>query len=821
MNVFPWRVYEGRTLAYSLDDREVPRLFAEDFILQPHEAALIVHHRKPVETLTPVTLRTGGGLSWVKKFFGRGEDLAVVFVDARPRECVFRFSGVCSDGLELRGALTARVEIIPMKAFSFLGLSGAWRAVADVDLLRVVEERLMEALAPELKRGTLRGFEETEAGVERLADAALAALKETASLYGLRISRPALLWGVTPESQARLAQEALLEIAERNAFDDLRDGLDQRRGLHVLYDQEEALAALRDIEATDRRELKTLYLRAALAGAPPPPPAPEGEEVEPPSPEELAEEMRRRVAFLISEGEKAFGPLRLGVPDEPPDDMVVAPPDEPEPPAQTAPASVDWESLSLEVSGEPAPAPEEPPPAPPGGEALEKPAPARLAETARGALGWRIHGGQTLACRLDDLQIPQLLRPSFSLSPGDTALVARGSHALDVLSRGSERTGGGLHWVRRLFASGGDVAVLLFSTEPFEVCLDLAASTEEGRLVLGELRLELEIPPLKAGALAASLAGKPPLCRPDLAERLRLIAQTDLELELSRASGDRIAYSALEARVAAAVSEELASLGLAARAARFSWGADLESFAALDDAAAGREAAAWRFGIDRRLPEARHALELAKLKVETLTALSRALEAGNEDFTRILLRAAFGREALTALEKPVGREEVAEALTGARREAAERERALPLLEEEAWRDLAEGPPRREPRDASEAPVAPVPLEEQPEPLSSADWLDADAPLFDATMFDAPLFHDPLRLPEIDGHGDRPLDAADLSPLAGVEFAREGALGDADNGAGLAMGGSGARLTVHTRCAYCMAPLKPGWTACGNCGRETR
>ena len=56
-----------------------------------------------------------------------------------------------------------------MKAFSFLGLSGAWRAVADIDLLLVVEDRLMEALAPELKRGTLRGFEETEAGVEQLA----------------------------------------------------------------------------------------------------------------------------------------------------------------------------------------------------------------------------------------------------------------------------------------------------------------------------------------------------------------------------------------------------------------------------------------------------------------------------------------------------------------------------------------------------------------------------------------------------------------------------------------------------------------------------
>ena len=47
------------------------------------------------------------------------------------------------------------------------------------------------------------------------------------------------------------------------------------------------------------------------------------------------------------------------------------------------------------------------------------------------------------------------------------------------------------------------------------------------------------------------------------------------------------------------------------------------------------------------------------------------------------------------------------------------------------------------------------------------------------------------------------------------------VGEASNGAGLAIGGSGVRLTVHTRCAYCMAPIKPGWTACGNCGRETR
>ena len=65
MSRFPWRIHGEATLAYRLDDREIPLLFDEEFAMGDDEAVAILQEGRGLETLSRATLRTGGGRQWI------------------------------------------------------------------------------------------------------------------------------------------------------------------------------------------------------------------------------------------------------------------------------------------------------------------------------------------------------------------------------------------------------------------------------------------------------------------------------------------------------------------------------------------------------------------------------------------------------------------------------------------------------------------------------------------------------------------------------------------------------------------------------------
>ena len=307
MTAFPWRIHADRTLAYLLDDREVPRLFSEDFELADDEVALVAHNQKPLEPLTSATLRTGGGLGWVKKYFSRGDDVKVLFATTHPRDLICHFGGTCSDGLELRGAVKIRFEVLPAKAFALCPLfDGGRHAVTDADIVRLLERRIREAVASELAQGTLRGFREVSQGLELLESVATLAMKTTASELGLRLKGFTFAWGTSDAKQARMIEVAAQESEKTFAFDAEREEQDNRRALEILYEQEDALAALPGIEATERKDLKGVILRAALGGKALPP----EKEGEPIPLDAVLGETAQTLRALIDEGEAVLGCLR-------------------------------------------------------------------------------------------------------------------------------------------------------------------------------------------------------------------------------------------------------------------------------------------------------------------------------------------------------------------------------------------------------------------------------------------------------------------------------------------------------------------------------
>jgi hypothetical protein len=245
---------------------------------------------------------------------------------------------------------------------------------------------------------------------------------------------------------------------------------------------------------------------------------------------------------------------------------------------------------------------------------------------------------------------------------------------------------------------------------------------------------------------------------------------------------------------------------------------------------AAREAAAWRFGLEARVSEAERRLDLHLRRIENLTALSRVLGEGKGEIVEMLLRASFGREALTT-DPPPGAETIGKAIEDAKAQTQTIETELNELRKETTRGIEAGPPAREPRiRRPEAPATPSP--EAPgeyvhcsETLGGCDeWLEGGGVDFYDVMPRDPLIAQGQ--PEISNGVATPASTGlplGASALGGWAAPAEGGNGKAEGGdtPTLHIGGTGARQTAVTRCIYCMAPVKPGWKACSNCGREIR
>ena len=395
--------------------------------------------------------------------------------------------------------------------------------------------------------------------------------------------------------------------------------------------------------------------------------------------------------------------------------------------------------------------------------------------------------------------------------------------------RGTERSGGGLLWVRRLFCNSGDVSILFFLNEPFDITVDLEARTQDGLAILAEAKIRLRILPLAAAGLKSLLAANPLLSRAGLAAHLRTLATPVLETEAARFQGDSFPFAEVEAKIASSVADGLAHLGLGVASTVFSWGIDDAGFEALDAGMAERQAAAWRFGLEARVSEAERSLDLHQRRIENLTALSRALGEGKSEIFDMLLRASFGREAL--MTDPPGAETVGKAIEDARAKTQALETELCDLRNESTRAIEAGPPAREPRihrpetPATPAPEAPGEYVHCSETLGGCDeWLEGGGvDFYDVMPRDPLVAHGQA---EVSNGAATPASTGlplGASALGGWAAPAEGDNGKAEGGETptLHIGGTGMRQTAVTRCVYCMAPLKPGWKACSNCGREIR
>jgi hypothetical protein len=434
----------------------------------------------------------------------------------------------------------------------------------------------------------------------------------------------------------------------------------------------------------------------------------------------------------------------------------------------------------------------------------------------RVAYEWRLYGEDSLAYRLQDCEMPLLLREDFDVGPAQAALVLRGTQCMEVMTTGAVRSGTGLQWIRRLFGPGADICVLFVVTTPIPLVLDLFSWFADAEPVAAEVTLKLRIAPASAAGLISLLDAEGALSGRGLREIFTHsvvlpVVERELSASVSGGSGG-LAFSFLpvETAVREAVKKVAFSWGFLVDDLSFHWGANPVAFREIDDAAWKRATAEWEMKTRGRLAAAEHASSLLARRTEGLRSLSAALSANaGADMMRFLTRAALGIEALEE-GNPPDRHDVRQALEENLAESQKAMDALAGTREETSRELAAGPPPRPERRTGE--------EAEADDFGFLSEGDDDA--LDTFAFS---FHQPIR--ESPSAPPSPPPSATHAPAFERRSYAPSALSNMGGGApgaqptlGDLSAPIGATAGSVNRCPFCLSSVKPGWTSCGNCGR---
>ncbi|PLX44586.1 MAG: hypothetical protein C0609_05195 [Deltaproteobacteria bacterium] len=229
---------------------------------------------------------------------------------------------------------------------------------------------------------------------------------------------------------------------------------------------------------------------------------------------------------------------------------------------------------------------------------------------------WKIYGGRTIGRLLHPVELPWLLERSFALGEGDMLCVHHKGETLDVMTRGTERTGSGLHWVENLLKKGTPPSVVFIVANPFKISIDLAGTDLNGDNCYCEVSALLSLNPQRIKELLDILREVPVLSTYDLIEKVRERVSSAFSRSLT--GGALYSTGGEGAELKRAIVEELHPYGVFVSEVSLNW-ADEKNFEAHESSAQKRSIEQWKFNTARPFPDLRRLYEMHSARVELLT----------------------------------------------------------------------------------------------------------------------------------------------------------------------------------------------------------
>ena len=277
--VINWRVYGADTVAAVLDKAELPGFFRQA-VVRPNEAALIIRNGRIEEVVTETVVRTSGFRDRLLGLLGQPRDAQVIFVDTSPFALEFCLGETSRGGfgepavsimalsadrqpVTAQVRMTLSVGIDDAELLTRLLRGKAAVAVRDVALL-VQDELLAKVLIPRVGQHRADELRGNVALLQQLANWAEHEMSAAAELWGLKVERFFVNWGVTEQERVEIDSARKRREAESVEFAHQRLIREKERSLELERSRLTNLQELRALEAQGGSDLKELYLAAEI-----------------------------------------------------------------------------------------------------------------------------------------------------------------------------------------------------------------------------------------------------------------------------------------------------------------------------------------------------------------------------------------------------------------------------------------------------------------------------------------------------------------------------------------------------------------------------
>jgi len=229
---------------------------------------------------------------------------------------------------------------------------------------------------------------------------------------------------------------------------------------------------------------------------------------------------------------------------------------------------------------------------------------------------WKIYGGRTIARLLHPVELPGVMERTFALGEGDMLCVYHKGETLDVMTRGTERTGSGIHWIESLLKKGTPPSVVFIVANPFKISIDLAGRDLNGDNRYCEVRALLSLNPQRVKELLEILKEIPVLSTYDLVEKVKERVSSAFSRSLT---GGAIYTTGGEgSELKRAIVEELHPYGVFVSEVSLHWAGE-DDFEANESAAKKRSVEEWKFVTARPFADLRRFYEMHSARIELLS----------------------------------------------------------------------------------------------------------------------------------------------------------------------------------------------------------
>lgn len=201
---------------------------------------------------------------------------------------------------------------------------------------------------------------------------------------------------------------------------------------------------------------------------------------------------------------------------------------------------------------------------------------------------WKIHGDDTVAAYLDEIEFKGMLEQRIAIPPDCAAIVIRDGKVASAMHGAHLSFGGIWQKVKEAFGGKHAVAILVADLKPFPVTFDFEARTRDDVEVIAEVAFELAVNPEKPANVMGLIRQGTGLTRCDVLHRIephlkeRILTRAFALHAASELRANRGLQDQIQADIMQEVDRVAGDLGLLVRAVSVNFGRNAEEAQAIE-----------------------------------------------------------------------------------------------------------------------------------------------------------------------------------------------------------------------------------------------